>query len=298
MNMEWYIFALLAPAFWGLTNVFYKFLMTKKFKNYFSMLFYLVFIDALFAIGIFLTAPISFQFPYSLLALLDGLRPILAFWFYSKALMVEEISRLTSLFQLIPIFVVVLSALFLNEILGIQKYLGIILIVFGSILISYRKSKGKNSLSSALGLMVAFDFIIAAFSIFEKYLLNYLDYWSLLFWGVIGSFSGVMFLLSFSKPREEFLKIVPIVGKKGVFVTFVNEGVSFLGTICGFIAMSLVSVSIASALFALQPFFVFVFMLFVSVFLPKILKEEINKQVILFKISAIALMFLGTWLVV
>lgn len=296
--MEWWVFALLAPAFWALNNVVYKFLMTKKFRSYFSMLFYLVLVDAIFAVFIFLATPISFQFPYSLFALLDGLRPLVAFWFYSKALMQEEISRVISLFQLIPIFVVILSTIFLNEILGIHNYFGIALIVIGSILISYKKSKGKKSLSSALGFMIAFDFIIAIFTIFEKYLLSYLDYWSLLFWSVIGTFTSVLFLLSFAKAREELATIIPLVGKKGVLVTFLGEGLSFVGTIFGFIAISLVSVSLASALFGLQPFYVFVYMLIVSIFLPQILKEEISKSVIALKISAIALMFIGTWLIV
>ncbi len=296
--MEWWVFALLAPAFWGLNNVVYKFLMTRKFRSYFSMLFYLVFVDAVFAVFIFLATPISFQFPYSLFAILDGLRPLIAFWFYSKALMQEEISRVISLFQLIPIFVAMLSTLLLNEILGIHKYLGIALIVTGSILISYKKTKGKKSLSSALGFMIAFDFIIATFSIFEKYLLSYLDYWSLIFWSVIGTFSGVLFLLSFAKTRKELAAIIPLVGKKGVLVTFLGEGLSLAGTVFGFIAISLVSVSLASALFGLQPFYVFVYMLFVSIFLPQILKEEINKSVISLKIFAIALMFIGTWLIV
>ncbi|MGD8545226.1 MAG: hypothetical protein PVH12_03520 [Candidatus Bathyarchaeota archaeon] len=149
-----------------------------------------------------------------------------------------------------------------------------------------------------LGVMMIFDFTIAIFSIFEKFLLGYMDYWSLLFWSVVGTFCGVLFLLSFSKVREELTTSIPIVGKKGAVITFLGEGLSFTGTLFGFIAISLVSVSLASALFALQPFYVFVCMLLLSIFLPHILKEEISKSVIFLKISAIALMFLGTWLIV
>ena len=129
------MFALLSPAFWGLNNVFNKFLVTKKFRGYFSIVSYLHFIDLIFAGIIYFVAPISFQFPYALFAMVVGLFPLGAFWFYTKALRVEEVSRVTPLFQFIPIIVVFLSALFLDEILSVQKYFGIALIVVTSLLI-------------------------------------------------------------------------------------------------------------------------------------------------------------------
>ena len=115
------MFALLSPTFWGLNNVINKFLMTKKFQGYFSMVTYLNFVDLIFAGIVYGTTSVCFEFPYVLFAMVDGVLPLFAFWFYSKALMVEEISRITPLFQFIPIFVVFLSVLFLEEILSGQK---------------------------------------------------------------------------------------------------------------------------------------------------------------------------------
>ena len=146
--MKWLVFALLCPAFWGLNNVFYKFLMTKKFRGYFPMLSFMVLADVILAVIICLINPATFIFPYVLFAMAVGLMPLLAFWFYSKALMVEEISRITPLFQFIPIFVVLLSVIFLNEILSVQRYFGVAIILIASVLISYRNSKSGNSLSS------------------------------------------------------------------------------------------------------------------------------------------------------
>ena len=137
--MDWFVFALLSPAFWGLSNVFNKFLVTKKFRGYFSIVSYLHFVDLIFAGIIYFVAPINFQFPYALFAMMVGLFPVAAFWFYTEALRVDEVSRVTLLFQFIPIFVVFLSALFLNEILSAQKYFGTALIVATSLLISYKK---------------------------------------------------------------------------------------------------------------------------------------------------------------
>ena len=45
--MDWLVFALLCPAFWGLNNVLYKFLITKKFRGYFPMLSFMGIADTL-----------------------------------------------------------------------------------------------------------------------------------------------------------------------------------------------------------------------------------------------------------
>lgn len=295
--MDWFWFALLAPTFWGLNNVINKFLMTKKFQSYISIAVYLNSIDLIFAATLYLTTSVSFMFPYALLAMIFGVLPVIAFWFYTKALMVEEVSRITPLFQFIPIFVVFMSFLFLDEILSAQKYLGIALIVLTSLLISYRKSEDGCSFSSALKLMIPFSIIFAVYSILNKFLLGYLDYWSVFFWMMIGSFLGVMLMLAFPKPRKEFLDTLPLLGKRTFAVSFLGEGTYILGTLFSLIATSLGYVSLVSALSGLQTFFVFVYMLMLSLFLPNILKEETTKGIILLKLSAVLLMFIGTWLI-
>jgi drug/metabolite transporter (DMT)-like permease len=226
-----------------------------------------------------------------------GLMPLLGFWLYSKALMVEEISRITPLFQFIPIFVVLLSVIFLNEILSIQRYFGVAIIIFASLLISYRNSKNGKSLSTALKFMVPFSVVLSIHSILEKFLLNYMDYLSVFFWNILGAFCGILLLLTFSKPRREFTKAVSTIGKRSFLVAFFGEGVYFLGTICWLIAASMGYVSLVSAFASLQHFFVFIYVLLSSLFVPQHLKEEMTREIIALKISAIALMFVGTWLV-
>lgn len=294
--MDWYVFALLAPAFWALNNVFIKFLITNKFKSYFPTIFTIISLDVVFATVVLVSDNVAYSFPYSLLALAVGLMPIFAFWFYSKALITEEVTRIVTLFQLIPVFVVFLSVIFLNEILGIQRYIGISLIVTASILISYKKT-GKKSFSGALKFMVPFGIIIAAYTILDKTLLGYLDYWSVFFWNVLGSFCGVLSLLALPKARTEIVKTLSGVGKRAVFTTFLGEGFYVIGTILSLIALSLIDASLASSFFGLQPFYVFFYTIILSLFLPRILKEETTKQILLLKAFAIVLMFIGTWFV-
>ena len=295
--MEWYVFALLTPAFWALNSVFIKFLITNKYKSYFPTIFTIVSMDAIFAVTILVLGTITYSFPYSFFAFAAGLMPLTAFWFYSKALITEEISRIATLLQLIPVFVVFISVVFLNEVLGMQRYLGIGLIVFASLLISYKKA-GKKPFSDALKFMVPFGIIIAAYTIADKILLGYLDYWSVFFWNVFGTFCGAYSLLILPKARKKIVNTMSEVGKRAIFTTFVGEGLYVIGTIFSLIALSLTDASLVSSLFGLQPIYVFFYTIILSLFLPRILKEETNKETLLLKASAIALMFIGTWLVV
>jgi uncharacterized membrane protein len=295
--MDWVVFALLSPAFWGLNNIFNKFLVTKKFKGYVSIAAYLNSIDLVFATIIYCVTPISFQIPYIVLAMIVGLFPFTAFWFYTKALMVEEVSRVTPLFQFIPIFVVILSAVFLDEFFSVQKYIGVALIIVTSLLIVYRKSGDGGSFSSAFKFMVPFSIILSVYTIFQKYLLNYLDYWSIFFWMMIGSFVGVLVLLTFSESRREIIETVSPLGLRTFFVALAGESMYILGTIFSLIALSLGYASLVSALSGLQHFFVVGYMLLLSLFMPTILEEEISRNVIMLKTIAIALMFVGTWLI-
>jgi drug/metabolite transporter (DMT)-like permease len=297
MIMEWYLFAFLAPAFWALNNVFIKFLITNKFKSYFPTIATITSFDAIFAVAISLLTPINLIFPYSLIGLIAGLLPLTAFWFYSNAILVEEVSRIVTLFQLVPVFVAVLSAAFLGEVIGAQRYFAIGLIVLASTLISYRRSAEKT-ISNVLRFMIPFALIIAIYTIVDKSLLSYLDFWSLFFCNIIGTLLGVLVMLSRSSLRKNFFSTFNSLGKKSVLVTFVGEGMYVAGTICSLIALSLVDAPVASAFFGLQPFYVFFYILFLSLFLPNILKEDMKKPVIALKIAAIALMFLGTWLII
>jgi hypothetical protein len=185
----------------------------------------------------------------------------------------------------------------LGEILTAQKYFGIGLITLTAILISYKKTEKEKALSSALKYMIPFTAILSIYGNINKYLLSYIDYWSLYFWAAIGSAISVLIMFAFKKPRKEFVEIFPSLGKKTFFTSFICEGVYVLGIIFSLMAMSMGPISVISAFSGLQNIFVFGYMIVISLFVPSILKEDLNRNVILQKIVAIIIMFIGTWLI-
>jgi drug/metabolite transporter (DMT)-like permease len=252
---------------------------------------------SIFAVLIFLFQKVQFVFPESLIAIFFGIFWVGGVSFYSKALIKEEVSRVMSLFFTLPLVVTILATIFLKEILIPVQYLGIVLLVASGILISYKKSKGKFFIPSIKMILIAILFL-SLYDIQRKYVLNVMSYWSLYFWNVVGINITSLFLLFIPTIRRDFIKLVKILKKtRLLYIMLGTETAAFLGDITFNIATSTTYVSLVVAIGPLQPFFVLLFMILISLFKPKILKEEINKKIVAIKLLSLVLLFLGTWLI-
>ncbi len=89
---------------------------------------------------------------FYLVILVIGMILGLVFVLYNKALLIEEVSRVTPLFYLSPLFVLLFASLFPGESLSLKRYPGIGLLVFSAISVSLRgaehKSKSKSKSKS------------------------------------------------------------------------------------------------------------------------------------------------------
>ena len=297
--MEWFIFALLAPMLWGILNVIDRYFLTKLIKNPVSYQILCLLSDTLVIIPIFVFTKISFAFPWFILSILLSVIISLIFIYYNKALMIEETSRVVILFYLNPLFALILAYVFLGETLNLGKYIGILFLVLSAILISYKKSKGKFKFSAALGYVLIISISWAASNVFTKYVFNFIDYFSFLFATVVGYFICGLILLCIPKFRKDFFNDMHKANKKKVFSWRIFSVILYyIALISFYIAISKESISLVSAIPSLQPLFVLIYTIILSFFIPKVLKEEISKTIILIKILSIILIFIGTWLVV
>jgi len=297
--MEWLIFALLAPMLWGIVNIIDKYSLEKLMKNSFSYQILICLTDALVMVPFILFTNISFAYPWYIWGIIIGMILGFIFVFYNKAIMVEETSRVIPMIYLNPIFVLPLAYIFLGEVLNLQKYIGVFLLVASAVLISYQKSKGKFKLSKALVYVLILDLMYGGLTITEKYVFNYFDYISFLFWTLLGAIiSGFIFLM-FPKLRRDFLNDMSKTDKKKLFFwRIVSMILYYVAVIFFYIAISEELASIVAAIPSVQPLFVLIYTLILSLFIPKILKEKISKSIVLIKVISIILLIIGTWLVV
>jgi len=229
------------------------------------------------------------------LAFVTGILYILSMLFYFKAVKIEEISRVVPLFYLTSLFVSILAAVFLGEIFTPVKYLGIFLLIIGAILVS-SKNFIKFGFGKAFWLMIAASLVLSVNVIITKYLLDFADFLTIFSYIRIGAFFALIPIFCFS--FKDLISTVREHGKKVIIVISLNEILNLVGVLLITIAMTKGYVTLVNALSSVQPFFVLLFAVILSIFYPKILKEEIGKSAVLLKLIAITLMFIGVILII
>lgn len=290
--MLWALFTLLAAFSWAISSIIDKYVLTKIVRNPYIPVIYLGIIGLVLSFSIYIFRGFSFLSWFNiLLCLIAGFFFLLVHVFYFKAVNVEEVSRVVPLFQLSSVFVLVFAAFFLGEIFTLIQYFGIFLLITGSVLVSSKNIK-KPRLGSAFWFMLLAAFFVSFSVVLRKYLLSFSDFWTIFSYSWIGtSLASIpVFYLNF----KDFSSSL---NKKAVTCMTSAGLISVLGSLSFTAAMSFGFVTLVSALSSVRPFFVLFIVLLLSVFFPKILKEELKKSVFLTKLMAIAIVVAGTILI-
>lgn len=304
--MSWITLAVLAYFLWAISNIIDKIVVTKYVKDYFSLSLMSLLFGSLFILvySIIFNGIQQINLTILIIALLAGFTRVLAYCFYYKAMSYEEASRVTILTQLAPIFTLLFSVLFIKEVLNFNEYLAFILLFISGILSSTKfdiektcPSKLQRSgikISLAFWDMILFAITVSTSAVMMKYIFDQANFWQCMIWIVIGEIiSSIIISILFKKP---LLKIFFLTAVKGKILLIFNEILSSSALITYSIALTLGSVSLIGALSSTNPIFVFLIALLISIFIPKILKEEIDKRTIILKIIAIIIMSSGIYL--
>jgi len=187
-----------------------------------------------------------------------------------------------------------MAALFLSEVFAAIDYIGIALLMLGAILISTRSLK-QISLGKAFWLMFLAALFWAISLVVTKYLLNFTDYWTIFAYARIGTFLSISPLFFFyfkdlvATLKEHGAKVVTVIG--------LSESLSLSATLSITIASAVGFVTLVNALAAVQPFFILAIAAALSIFYPKILKEDVDKKTIALKLIAITIIFIGAMII-
>jgi drug/metabolite transporter (DMT)-like permease len=291
--MEWVAFTLFAVFLWSINSILAKYVLKNYIKQPMMMLSLFPFFNLFFAFLVWVFQPVVIPSTEILfLSLTSGFLYFLAMFFFMKSLSVEEVSRVRALFSSHSILVLLLSSFFISEIFTPEKYLGIFLIVFGSIFISIKKGT-KIELSKALGFMLLAIIFEAFHLVSQKVVLNNLNYWSTFFWVRMGTLFSIPILFT---QFNSFIKIVKKTPLTAIYLSL-REILSGSGVYLSVIAYSLGPVSLVSALIQVEPLVVLFMVIFLSIFKPKILKEELKSSILLLKIISIAMIVAGAILI-
>jgi len=297
--MLWVVYSFLAALFWATASTLDKYILSKWVKNPIvsTMIFGII--------GLIASILIYFVKGYSeissmnlFLAFVGGLTYVIATILYFEAVKIEEISRISALAYFSQLFVTIFAAVFLREVFTSTIYAGILLILAGAILISSKDIAKITKIrpSKAFWLMMLSSAMIAVVAILTKYLLEYADFWTVFsYTRGIGTFIALIPVFYFKYP--ELKALAKEHGKKAVGAISISGIFTMLGSLVITIAASTGPVTLVNAISMTRPFFVLLFATVLSIFYPKILREELGKSAIILKVAAIILMFIGAILV-
>jgi drug/metabolite transporter (DMT)-like permease len=257
---------------------------------------YSFYVGALGILSLLLIPFVGFSVPdiYQVsLALLVGAIYIFALFGLFTGLENFEASRVVpAIGGLLPLFTFGLVYLFSygKELLSSYEILAFILLLTGSIFITFEKGKPITSKSLQISAITAFLFALAF--VLTKYVYLAQPFWSGFIWMRIGGFLiALCFIFTKEVKREIFERKFTFQKKTGTFFLF-NQAMGGGAFVLQNWAIALVplgSLALISALEGTKYIFLLILAVLLSLKFPQILKEEISKKIFLQKIIAILL---------
>lgn len=292
-------FAILSPAIAGISNYIDKFLLEKHKISPTVITIYggpVAFIAGIIVLLVTGFYPIDIK---SLVIILSsGFLTSIYLLPYYKALSIDETSRIIPLFQFYPIFVLLLSFIFLQEELSFVQYIGSALIIGAGYLLSIEKlEKNIFKLRKSFFYMMLSSFIFASAQVLYKFGVEEVPFLNTLPYEGFGIALGAICIALYKNNFKKFKKETKQFKKEVFFFMGVNECFYLLSRYTGYFAISLISVGIVSVLGGVQPFFVLIYGIILSVWFPQILKEVITKKTLGLKFFSIVIIIIGTYLI-
>lgn len=241
-------------------------------------------------------------FPLFYLMIFDAAIYICALYLMFVGLENFEVSKvMTTVGATQPILILGLTWIIWGEqIFTRTDIIAFVLLIIGTILISYKKNNFgvKNGFLKIVllsSLLFSIDYIL------QKYIFIKLPFLVGFIWlRILMFFFASMFLLS-EKNRREIFKKRNIENKKLGPIFLFSQVSGGLANFLQSYAIALAPVAllpIVNSLRGLQYVFLFLITVFLTVFFPKILKEEISKKIIIQKSISIILIVIGLALLV
>lgn len=152
------------------------------------------------------------------LVLLSGVAFFCGGYLQMKATQLGEVSNMTLLLKTIPLFALLLSAVFLGEFLTRSEYAGLALVLAGAVLVSIDVERGVPSLGFTLpnAITVAAAFVFAAVFVLTRHLLGSASVVNVFFWQNVGFAIGAPFMLHAESVRAEVRDVVDRPRRKGL----------------------------------------------------------------------------------
>lgn len=297
------ILAVIAAVFYALTNHIDKFLISKAVKN--ADYKALILVSTIIAGGVMALIylficgfDLAFDLPSIALLLINSALYTVANVVWFKALDRDDTTLVVIMFQLIPVFMLLLSPILLSD-QGITliQLVGGLIITAAAILVTYEPAERKFDKSKlvTLAMMAVVSVLYAVWFIIERFINVDHDFNKTIFWSnVTLLLVGIVLFVLMATYRQSFQKMLRTNGPKVIGLNLVNELLNSFGGVLSTLGGTMVPISIISfATQGVQPIAVMVLGLLIAKFLPKIEREDTTKKEVIKRTLAIIICVIG-----
>lgn len=234
-------------------------------------------------------------------ALVSGLAFGLGLWTLFIAIKKGEATHINPFNgALITVFIYIGAYLFLAEKLTPVQMAGIIILVFASLLLSFEKSKKHKGFHMGFVWAIISGLLFATSHVTAKYLYEAYGFLTGLVWskstvGLVGlvclAFPSVRALFKKSKKKKDNKTYAR---KHTGSIILSNKVLSIAANLLIQYAIAIGSVTLVGAMAGLQYAFMFILVLFLTKFFPKVFKEYFTKKELIIEWIAIILIVIGS----
>src|SRR5215475_2988417 len=300
--MSWFFIALCAPLLLACANHNDKFLLSRYLEE--RNIGSIVIFSSLFSgvgipIVLFIQPDVyDVSFVQGSAVVTTGMLSVFALVCYLHALDLDEASFVIPFYQTVPIFAYVFGYFVLGETISPVQGLASFVIIVGALALSFEF--GRRALRfkrNVVALMLTASLVSAINGVIFKLIAVHKGFWVSLFWGFVGQvMAGLTLVVCVPRYRSDFLSLFK--QQKGAIglialskVLFgVSEAVTFYATLLAPVALVLLVNSF-------QPLFVFAFGIALTLFVPRVAEESLDRMKMLQKGAGIGLMLVGGYLI-
>ncbi|OGN26820.1 MAG: hypothetical protein A3B17_00255 [Candidatus Yanofskybacteria bacterium RIFCSPLOWO2_01_FULL_45_72] len=295
MAINWILLSLLAPLFWAFSNFVDKYILGKYTKGIFDFLFFSTITSWVFFICLLAFIGLPDFTIYSWIPIFTGMTLIYSYGFYGKALEQGDTSTLVILFKLIPVVTVILAFIFLGQSLSSNEFLGFIVILVGAIIVSLERS--KNFFIKGFGMIFIAIIIWSIMTLFIDYGLTKMSFWHYFLLDNLGSaLAGPTLLIIPSMRRQVINGLKTAVASKYIWFSW-NNLLDFFGQMSIKKALAVApSAGLVMVVMQVQSFYAIIIGVFLTIFIPHIIKEDISGRTLVKKFVGALVMFSGVYL--
>jgi len=318
--MLWITAAILAYLMNAGVYIADKFLLSTKIHSSITYAFY-VGIWSVFNIVLLVFAPWVPDLRELLLDLLAGVLFLGTLVFWYKALHQSEATRVVPIVgALVPIFSFIFSYIFLGEGLSERQLLAFMILIYGGILVSVKRTRfyfigevaerARGIFGDVLGGIhaqyrpaqrlimnsIISALFFAAYYVLIKFIYSTQPFIGSFVWSRLGTFVGVLFMFLVPAWRYNIRKHKPGKAPKNLFFFMSIRLIAALAFIMINWSVSMGSVALINSLQGAQYVFLFLLVLFLSKKYPEILREEIGGGVLLQKVIGVMLVSTGLYM--